>query len=243
MITINIKVFDTKEQIAKEAAQMIATQIKSKPDSVLGLATGASPILTYEALIEMYKQNELSFKDVTTFNLDEYCNIPKNDKNSYYTFMHETLFNHIDIKEENVNFHDGNAADTEAECARYDALVEEKGGVDLQILGIGNNAHIAFNEPSDEFSKGSYKTKLTDSTIEANKIYFTESEIPHYALTMGVENICKAKSIILLAMGEKKAKAIKNMIKGEITPSVPASILQSHSDVTVLLDKEAASLL
>ncbi len=243
MIIINIKIFDTKEQIAQKAAQMIAAQIKEKPGSVLGLATGASPVLTYETLIEMHKRNEVSFKDVITFNLDEYCNIPKHDKNSYYTFMHEILFNHVDIKEENVNFHDGNAADPEAECARYDALVSEKGGVDLQLLGIGNNAHIAFNEPSEEFSKGSYKTRLADSTIEANKIYFTDSEIPHYALTVGIENICKAKSIILIAMGDKKAKAIRDMVKGEVMPSVPASILQNHENVTILLDKEAASLL
>lgn len=243
MISVKVLVFDTKEQIGGEAAKLIAAKIREKPDCVLGLATGASPVPTYKALIETVKKGEISFNYVTTFNLDEYCGIPKDSKNSYYTFMHEQLFDHIDIKEENVNFHDGNAPDAEAECRRYDALIEEKGGVDLQVLGIGNNAHIGFNEPAEKFSSGSYKAKLTNSTVQANKIYFLNGEVPRYALTMGIGSICKSKSIILIATGEKKAEAIGNMINKNITPQVPASILQRHADVTVFLDREAASLL
>lgn len=239
---MEVLIFDTKEQIGEKAAKMIAACINKKPDCVLGLATGASPISTYEALVKMYKNGEVSFKDVTTFNLDEYCGIPKNDKNSYYTYMHENLFDHVDIKEENVNFHDGNAPDADAECKRYDTRIEQKGGIDLQLLGIGNNAHIGFNEPAEKFSTGSYKTKLSHSTIEANKIYFEDGKMPQYALTTGIGNICKSKSVILIATGEKKAEAIYNMLKKNITPYVPASILQRHADITVLLDKEAASL-
>ncbi|HOD02906.1 MAG: Glucosamine-6-phosphate deaminase 1 [Firmicutes bacterium ADurb.Bin300] len=240
---MKISVYDTKEQIGAEVAKIIADLIKRKPDCVLGLATGASPIPAYKALIEMYKKGEISFKDVTTFNLDEYCQIPRSDKNSYFTFMHEELFDHIDIKEENVNFLDGTAQDAAQECKRYDALIDKKGGIDLQVLGIGNNAHIGFNEPTERFSSGSYKTKLSNSTIEANKMYFQNGEMPHYALTMGVSGICKSKAIVLIATGEKKAQAVYNMIKKDITPHVPASILQRHDKTAVFLDKAAASLL
>ncbi len=240
---MNISVYDTKQQVGAEVAKIIADLIKKKPDCVIGLATGASPLPTYKALIEMYNNGEISFKDVSTFNLDEYCQIPRSDKNSYFTFMHEQLFNHIDIKEENINFLDGNAPDDREECKRYDALIGKKGGIDLQLLGIGNNAHIGFNEPADRFSSGSYKTRLSNSTIEANKIYFQNGEMPHFALTMGVSGICKSKAIVLIATGEKKAQAVYNMIKKDITPLVPASILQRHDKTNIFLDKAAASLL
>ena len=237
------RIFENAEEIAIAAAELYKELINSKPNAVLGLATGATPVPTYEKLIEMYKNGEISFKDITTFNLDEYCDLDKFDKNSYYTFMHEQLFNSLDIKEENVHFLDGNAEDTEAECARYDAEINATGGIDVQLLGIGNNAHIGFNEPADEFTVGSFKVKLTDSTINANKIYFDEGAMPHYALTMGIEQIMRAKKVVLIATGSKKAEAVKNMVEGEITPSVPASILQKHSDVVIFLDEEAASLL
>ena len=157
--------------------------------------------------------------------------------------MHEQLFNGLDILEENVHFLDGNAADCDAECKRYDNEINEAGGIDIQLLGIGNNAHIGFNEPAESFTDGSFKVKLTDSTIEANKIYFDENPMPHYALTMGVKQIMAAKKIILIATGPKKAEAIKNMVKGEVTPLVPASVLQEHDDVLIFLDEAAASLL
>ncbi len=240
---MEIKIFKTAEEIGIEAAKIFTDAVKSNPASVLGLATGASPIPTYKNIIKTAKEENISFKDVKTYNLDEYCQLPKNDKNSYYTFMHEQLFNSLDIKEENVHFLDGNAEDTEKECARYDAEINATGGIDVQLLGIGNNAHIGFNEPAESFTDGSFKVKLTDSTINANKIYFDEGSMPHFALTMGIEQIMRAKKIVLIATGEKKAEAVKNMIEGEVTAQVPASILQNHNDVVIFLDEAAASLL
>ncbi len=240
---MKIKIFKTAEEIGKEAANLFINAVKENPSCVLGLATGATPIPTYKSIIEGSKNDEVSFKDVKTYNLDEYCDLPKSDKNSYYTFMHEQLFNSLDIKEENVHFLDGNAENSEKECARYDAEIEKSGGIDIQLLGIGNNAHIGFNEPADEFTTGSFKVRLTESTINANKIYFDEGAMPHYALTMGIGSIMKAKKIVLIATGEKKAEAVKNMLEGAVTPAVPASVLQNHNDVTVFLDEAAASLL
>lgn len=240
---MEIRIFKTAEEIGIEAAKIFTDAVKAKPDCVLGLATGASPVPTYKNIIKNHNETGLSFADVKTYNLDEYCDLPKNDKNSYYTFMHEQLFNGLDIKEENVHFLDGNAADKIAECKRYDAEIENAGGIDVQLLGIGNNAHIGFNEPAEEFTDGSFEVKLTESTINANKIYFDEGAMPHYALTMGINQIMKAQKIVLIATGPKKAEAIRNMIEGEVTPAVPASILQKHNDVIIFLDEEAASLL
>ncbi len=240
---MKVTVLKTAEEIGVAVAKIFTDAVKNNPDCILGLATGASPIPTYNNIIKTHKEEGVSFKGVKTYNLDEYCDLPKSDKNSYYTFMHEQLFNGLDILEENVHFLDGNAADTEAECKRYDSEINEAGGIDVQLLGIGNNAHIGFNEPADAFTDGSFKVKLTDSTIEANKIYFDENPMPHYALTMGVNQIMSAKKIVLIATGPKKAEAIRNMIKGEVTPQVPASILQQHDDVEIFLDEAAASLL
>ena len=230
-------------QIAEAVSKIIADTIKAKPDCVLGLATGATPIPTYNALVDMYKNGEISFKDVKTFNLDEYCDLPRDDVNSYYTFMHENLFNKTDIKEENTHVIDGNSADVEKTCKEFDEMIDNAGGVDVQILGIGNNAHIGFNEPADDFTEGTFKVALTESTINANKIYFTESEMPRYALTMGIGQIMKAKKIILIATGPKKAEAIKNTVEGGVTAQVPASILQKHDDAIIFVDEAAGALL
>ncbi len=240
---MDIRIFKTAEEIGVAAAKIFTDEVKSNPDCVLGLATGATPIPTYKNIIKTYENGGISFKGVKTYNLDEYCDLPKNDKNSYYTFMHEQLFNSLDILEENVHFLDGNAKDQDAECKRYDNEINTAGGIDIQLLGIGNNAHIGFNEPADEFTNGSFKVKLTDSTIQANKIYFEENAMPHYALTMGVKQIMAAKKVILIATGPKKAEAIKNMVEGPVTAQVPASILQEHKDVIIFLDEDAASLL
>lgn len=240
---MKVTVLKTAEEIGVAVAKIFTDEVKANPDCILGLATGASPIPTYNNIIKTHKEEGISFKGVKTYNLDEYCDLPKADKNSYYTFMHEQLFNGLDILEENVHFLDGNATDTDAECRRYDNEINEAGGIDIQLLGIGNNAHIGFNEPAESFTDGSFKVKLTDSTIEANKIYFDENPMPHYALTMGVNQIMSAKKIVLIATGPKKAEAIRNMIKGEVTPQVPASILQNHNDVEIFLDEAAASLL
>ena len=240
---MKVTVLKAAEEIGVAVAKIFTDEVKANPDCILGLATGASPIPTYNNIIKTHKEEGISFKGVKTYNLDEYCDLPKADKNSYYTFMHEQLFNGLDILEENVHFLDGNATDTDAECRRYDNEINEAGGIDIQLLGIGNNAHIGFNEPADSFTDGSFKVKLTDSTIEANKIYFDENPMPHYALTMGVNQIMSAKKIVLIATGPKKAEAVRNMIKGEVTPQVPASILQNHNDVEIFLDEAAASLL
>ena len=239
------RIFENAEEIAVAAAELYKELINAKPDAVLGLATGATPVPTYENLIKMYENGEVSFKDITTFNLDEYCDLDKNDKNSYYTFMHENLFSKVDINEDKVNFLDGNAPDCDAESKRYAEAIKAAGGIDLQLLGIGTNGHIAFNEPADEFTDEAFKVTLTQSTIDSNKKYFEAvgTEMPGYALTMGVGDIMRARKIVLIATGEAKAKAVKALVEGEVTSQCPASILQLHSDVTVFLDKESASLL
>ena len=240
---MDIKIYNNAEEIGCAAAQLYKELINGNPSAVLGLATGATPVPTYKKLIELYKNGEISFKDVTTFNLDEYCDLDKHDKNSYYTFMHENLFNYIDIKEENVNFLDGNAEDCDAESKRYAEAIRAAGGIDLQLLGIGTNGHIAFNEPADKFSDEAFKVTLTQSTINSNQKYFGDVPMPRYAMTMGIGSIMRSKKILLIATGESKAKAIKAMVSGEITPQIPCSILNEHKDVVIMLDKAAASLI
>lgn len=241
---MNLKIFNSATEIAKATAKIIIDKIKENDSAILGLATGSSPVPTYNELINAYKAGEISFKNVKSFNLDEYCGIPASDKNSYYTFMHENLFNHIDIKEENIRVPDGNPTNVEDYCNSYDNAIKATGGIDIQILGIGRNGHIGFNEPADVFTKGTYKVKLTDSTIEANKRFFDKVEdVPTEAITMGVESILDAKEIILIATGKDKAQAVHDMVKGDVSPSCPASILQKHSNVHIFIDNDAASLL
>ncbi len=233
---------ENAEQIGEAVGKLFVDAIRQKPNIVLGLATGASPVPTYQYIYKECQKGNVSLKDVCTYNLDEYVNLPKSDKNSYYTFMHRELFDHTDILEENVHFLDGNAQDDEAECKRYDEALD-RAQVDIQLLGIGRNGHIGFNEPSICFTKGAFKVKLTESTIDANSKYFDENPMPHYALTMGVGSIMKAKKIVLVATGNAKADAMAAMIKGDVTPVCPASILQFHHDVEVYMDKSAAKLL
>ncbi len=240
---MEVKIFNDAQEIAVAAADLFVDIINNKNDAVLGLATGASPVPTYNKLIEAYQAGKVSFKDVKTFNLDEYCDLPKDDKNSYYTFMHENLFDKVDVKEENVNFLDGNVADWEQESKRYSDAMAAVGGIDIQLLGIGTNGHIGFNEPADAFTDESFKVTLTQSTIDSNQKYFGDVPMPRYALTMGIGSIMRAKKILLIATGESKAQAIKGMIQGEVTPQLPASVLNEHDDVIVMLDKAAASLL
>lgn len=240
---MEVRIFDTPEEIGVACAEIFEELLTTKPDCVLGLATGASPVPTYTELVKRCENGKISFKNVKSFNLDEYCDLPKNDKNSYYTFMHENLFDHVDIKEENVHILNGNAEDTAKEAADFDAAIDAAGGIDIQLLGIGTNGHIGFNEPGESFPEGTFKVKLTDSTIASNSIYFKEDSMPRYALTMGIGSILKAKKIVLIATGEKKAEAIKKTVKGEVSPSCPASILQRHPNAILLIDKAAAKLL
>ena len=240
---MEIRIFTDAAALAEAAADIFEATITEKPNAVLGLATGASPVLTYKALIERCRAGIISFKDITTFNLDEYCDLPQNDKNSYYTFMQENLFSQVDILPENIHIENGNADDFDKEAAAYDEKIAAAGYIDLQLLGIGNNGHIGFNEPADTFTEGTFRVKLTESTIRANSRYFTDSEMPRYALTMGTGSIMKAKKILLIATGAAKAEAVYNAVKGPVTPHCPASILQTHPDTVFLLDEAAAALL
>ncbi len=240
---MDVKIFENSDEIAKEAAELIASAVK-KDHAVLGLATGASPLKTYALLVEKYNNGEISFKNTVTFNLDEYYGISRNDKNSYYAYMRENLFDKIDILEENAHVPDSDPYDVESYCESYDKAIEDAGGVDIQLLGIGTNGHIGFNEPSNEFTKGTHKVILAENTIESNMKYFpSRSDMPKEAITMGIGTIIKAKEIVLIAEGEKKAEAIKKTIEGEVSPSCPASILQNHPNAHILVDKEAAKLL
>lgn len=240
---MEIKILKNEIEIGAAVGRLYCDFINEKPDCVLGFATGATPIPTYNYIVEQYNNGKVSFKNVKTFNLDEYCDLPQNHKNSYYTFMLENLFSKVDLDLKNVGFLNGNAPDPEKESARYAADIAAKGGLDIQLLGIGRNGHIAFNEPSDEFTGESHKIKLTDSTIAANSIYFDDIPMPRYAMTMGIGSIMKARKIILIATGSSKAQAVKDMVKGPVTPHCPASILQQHNDAIIFLDEEAASLL
>lgn len=231
------------DHASKLAANILASHILLKPDSILGLATGSTPVGMYKYLVEKFNAGELSFKEVKSFNLDEYVKLPKDDVNSYYTFMYENLFNHIDIDKENVNIPDGNVVDPIKFCDDYDKKIDECGGIDVQILGIGQNAHIGFNEPDSVFYEKTRVVDLAESTIKANSRFFnTLEEVPTQAISMGIGTIMKSKHIILMANGESKAEAIKNMIVGDIDPKVPASILKLHPRVTVIVDEEAGAL-
>lgn len=237
-----VHVFENAAQVARAAAALFAAQILKKPDSVLGLATGSTPIDTYQELIRLHKDGILDFSRVTTFNLDEYVGLAADHEQSYDYFMRKQLFSHINIK--STHLPSGIAPDMTQECRDYEELIKQAGGIDLQLLGIGNNGHIGFNEPADAFPYNTNITSLADSTIKANRRFFTsEDEVPKTAISMGIGTIMEARSILLLAMGEGKADAILQMVEGPITPRLPASILRSHPSVTVLLDKAAASKL
>ena len=231
-------------EMSCKAATMIASQIILKPDSTLGLATGSTPLGTYERLINKYLEGELDFSHINTINLDEYVGLDKNNNQSYYYYMYHELFSKINIPDSQYHLLNGMAKDSEEECCRYEKLIKDLGGIDLQLLGVGLNGHIGFNEPCDYFSKGTHLAKLTENTIKANSRFFENIEdVPCYAYTMGIKNIMEAKKIILIANGKVKAEIMKKIIEGPITPQVPASVLQLHNEVTVILDQEASSLL
>lgn len=241
---MNVLIYESEEQIGIAAGNYMCGQVLQKPNSVLGLATGSTPLKPYSQMIELYKKGVVDFSKVTTFNLDEYVNLDVNDKNSYHSFMHENLFDHINIPEENINFLDGNAEDPEEECRRYEEKIKATGGIDIQLLGIGSNGHIAFNEPADCFQRWSHVVTLKESTVKDNSRFFKSiDEVPTQAVTMGIGSIMQAKKILIIAIGENKAKAIKQLIDGNVTPMCPASVLQFHTDVTLMLDKAAASLI
>lgn len=241
---MNVLIYESEEQIGIAAGNYMCGQVLQKPDSVLGLATGSTPLKPYGQMIELYKKGVVDFSSVTTFNLDEYVNLDIKDKNSYHSFMHENLFDHINIPEKSINFLNGNAEDLEQECKDYEQKIKNAGGIDIQLLGIGSNGHIAFNEPADCFQRWSHVVTLKESTVQDNSRFFNSiEEVPTQAVTMGIGSIMQAKKILIIALGANKAKAIKQLIDGNVTPMCPASVLQFHTDVTLMLDKAAASLL
>lgn len=242
----NIKVIVCKDYdtLSKKAAALFAAVVAQNPEAVLGLATGSSPVGTYQELIRLYEEGLLDFSNIKTVNLDEYYPLsPENDQ-SYHYFMDKNLFDHINIQKANVHVPNGNAADIELACQEHEETIRELGGIDIQLLGIGNNGHIAFNEPDESFSGGTHVVKLTQSTIQANARFFERVEdVPTQAISMGIGSIMHARKIVLVANGEGKAQAIRDTLEGPITPKVPASVLQLHPDVTILVDEAAASLL
>ena len=241
---MKICIFETAQEAAVAGAQIIADVMKAQEKTVLGLATGSTPVAMYKDLIRRNAEGELDFSNVYTYNLDEYVGLDGTHDQSYRYFMNDNLFNHINIKKENTHVPCGIGADHAADAKAYDAAIEAEGGIDVQVLGIGNNGHIGFNEPSNVFVKGTHVVDLTDSTIDANKRFFAcREDVPKQAITLGNGGIMNAKKVILLAFGKGKAEAIRATVNGDIDPMVPASILQLHADVTLLLDKEAASLL
>ena len=241
---MEIRVFDTAEQVGQAAAVLLAAQLLRKPDSVLGLATGSSPIPAYQHLIALHRQGVVDFSRATTFNLDEYVGIPEEHECSYHRFMNEQLFDHVNIRREAVHVPDGNAPDMAATAAAYDEAIRAAGGIDLQLLGIGRNGHIGFNEPGDSFIYGCHVVQLSHSTIDANKRFFaSEADVPRSAISLGIGSIMNARQILLIATGEDKADAVYEAIHGDVTPQVQASILRTHPDVIFLLDKAAAKRL
>ena len=228
------------DEMSEKAAQVVASVITLKPDCVLGLATGSTPVGMYSKLAELNRAGKLDFSQVKTYNLDEYYPIKPSNPQSYRYFMDKNLFDLINIDKANTHLLNGEVSDTEAECAAYDEAIKAAGGIDIQVLGIGNNGHIGFNEPDDKLVAATHKTALTESTISANARFFNSSyEVPRHALTMGLEPIMKAKKIIMLVSGKGKHAALAEMLSGVITPSNPATVLQLHGDVTVVCDEDA----
>ncbi|MBP7175077.1 MAG: glucosamine-6-phosphate deaminase [Thermoclostridium sp.] len=223
------------EQMSRQAANVIAAQIVLKPEAVLGLATGSTPIGTYDRLIEMCKNGDVDFSRVSSINLDEYYGLDSSHDQSYRYFMNEHLFSKVNINITNTSVPNGKAANIDAECKRYDSLIEQAGGIDLQLLGIGHNGHIGFNEPADEFVLDTHCVTLGESTINANARFFADrDEVPKKALTMGIRAIMQAKKVLLIASGDDKIAIMKKALFGPVTPAVPASILQLHKNLIVI---------
>lgn len=237
---MKVIVCDNYDEMSLKAAQILKGQLDEKPDSILGFATGSTPVGTYKCLIDMYNKKEIDFSKVTSFNLDEYYPIKQDNPQSYHYFMYENLFDHINLDQSKIHIPNGDTENPDEECMAYDRAVSEAGGVDLQILGIGRNGHIGFNEPDEALVAGTHITSLTESTIEANSRFFSEDEvIPTQALTMGMSTILSAKKILILANGESKHDAVRDLLTGGITTSNPSTMLKLHSDVTLICDRAA----
>jgi len=232
------------EEMSQRAASLIQGQLMWKPNSVLGLATGSTPIGMYKALVEMYQDKAIDFKDVTTFNLDEYLGLDQKNEQSYAYFMNDNLFGHVNINADKIHIPNGLSDNFEQECLNYEQSIVSHGGIDLQILGIGHNGHIGFNEPNVEFEAKTHIVSLDEETIEANKRFFNSiEEVPKQAISMGIKTIMRSKKIILMATGQGKADIISKLVKDDIRPDLPASVLHLHEHVIILVDEAAASKL
>ena len=240
-----MKIYAAKDynDLSRKAANIISAQVILKPNAVLGLATGSTPVGAYKQMIEWHKKGDLDFSRVRSVNLDEYKGLSGDHDQSYRYFMNHNLFDHVNIDKANTNVPNGLAEDPAAECRRYDQVIRDMGGIDLQLLGIGGNGHIGFNEPCDVFEKGTHVVTLTEETRKSNARFFSSiDEVPTHALTMGIQGIMSAGKILLLASGEAKAKAVYDSCFGPVVPGVPASVLQLHRDVIVIADEAALTL-
>ena len=239
-----MKIYKAKDydELSRKAASIIASQVLMKPECVLGLATGSTPIGTYKQLIEWYEKGDLDLSAAKSVNLDEYRGLTKDNDQSYYYFMHEYLFDKVNINPEKTYLPDGTNLNSEEEAARYEALVQSLGTVDLQLLGLGRNGHIGFNEPGDHFEDGTHCVDLKESTIEANKRFFESADdVPKQAYSMGIGTIMRCRKILVVVSGKDKAEILKQVIQGPVTPEVPGSILQFHPDCTIIADEDALS--
>lgn len=241
---MEIRVFDNAAQAGQAAAALFAAQLTRKPNSVLGLATGSTPIPTYRQLIYLYEQGAVDFSQAVSYNLDEYVGLSPEHPCSYHAFMMEELFNHVNMRPEAIHVPSGNVGDLASSSRAYDAAIEAAGGIDIQLLGIGRNGHIGFNEPGDCFIDGCHLVTLSQSTIEANTRFFhSADEVPRQAVSLGIGAIMRARQVVLIATGADKAQAIHDSVLENVTPQVPCSILRYHPNTLFLLDREAASLL
>ena len=242
-----VKIIRTKDyaDMSRKAANIISAQVIMKPDCVLGLATGGTPVGTYEKLVERYNEGDLDFSEVTSVNLDEYRGLPKEHPESYWSFMHRNLFDKVNIDPAKINLPDGTNPDAEDACAKYNQIIHAVGGIDLQLLGIGHDGHIGFNEPGEAFELETHCVDLTPATIEANKRFFDGNEdlVPKQAYTMGIRTIMQARKVLMVVNGAGKAEIVKKAFFGPVTPEVPASILQLHPDFILVGDEEALSLI
>ena len=242
-----VKIIRTKDyaDMSRKAANIISAQVIMKPDCVLGLATGGTPVGTYEKLVERYNEGDLDFSEVTSVNLDEYRGLPKEHPESYWSFMHKNLFDKVNIDPAKINLPDGTNPDAEDACTKYNQIIHAVGGIDLQLLGIGHDGHIGFNEPGEAFELETHCVDLTQETIEANKRFFDGNVdlVPKQAYTMGIRTIMQARKVLMVVNGAGKAEIVKKAFFGPVTPEVPASILQLHPDFILVGDEEALSLI
>ncbi len=241
---MQVYVAESYADMSRKAANILSAQVILKPDTVMGLATGSSPVGTYQQLIEWYKKGDLDFAQVRTVNLDEYAGLAPEHSQSYRRFMQENFFDHINIPRENTHVPNGLAPDLEAECRRYNQVIQSLGGIDIQLLGMGHNGHIGFNEPGQAFELETHVVNLTDNTIEANARFFASpDEVPRQAITMGIKSIMQAQRIVMVVSGEDKADIVRAAFAGPVVPQVPASILQMHPNFILVGDKAALSKL